>query len=150
MNVSGKDDKGNVFMGGYDGFIYKPNQASTYADASESAPGTITSYWQSGWLNPKTMNEIIQVRKATLVARPKASGSITFSYGFDGISASASPTLSQVATSTEVYVQRSTMLTGRGNTFQFKAQLASSTIDMEIHKILLNGKVYGQKGQDND
>lgn len=150
MNIAGKDDKGNVFLGGYDGFIYKPDQSSVYADASESGAGTITSFWQSGHLNPKSIHEIIQVRKATLVAAPKASGSITFSYGFDGIANSSSTTMSQVATSTESYVQRSAMLTGRGNTFEFKVSLASSTIDMKLQKLLLAGKTYGQKGQDQD
>lgn len=149
MNAATEDPFGNTYLGGYDGFVYKPEQSGVYADASES-PTTITSYWQSGWLNPESIEKIVQVRKFTGVLTPKASGSVTLSYGFDGIVNSSSTTLSQVAPSTEQYLQKDAYLTGRGNTFEYKLSLASSAIDMEVQKIILAGKVSGQKGQAQD
>jgi len=149
-NVATNAPDGTVYAGGYDGFIYKPETAATYADASAASPGTITSYWQSGWLNPENLAKIAQVRKFIAVLTPKASGSVTLSYGFDGIPNSASTTLSQVAASTEQYLQKGAMTTGRGNTFEYKLSLASAAIDMEVQRLILAGKVAGQKGQDQD
>lgn len=145
MNTVSRIDTGAVFMGGTDGFIYKPDVAATYADASEAAPGTITAYWRSGWLNPGTLDQISQVQKITAMYKTKATGNITIYYGFDFVPDSKNFTLSQVATSSETRTQRSSVLTGRGNIFQFKLQHSSSTIDSEMSGVLLNGKVYGQK-----
>ncbi len=144
MNVAGKDDKGEVYMGGYDGFIYKPDQAADYSDASEVA-GTITGYWRSGWLNPSNVSKIVQVRKIVAQYKTKASGNITVNYGFDFNLDTASFTLAQAPTGSEVYTSRGSMLTGRGNFFNFKIGNSSSTIDTEVHSILLHGKVSGQK-----
>lgn len=145
MNTVTRIDTGAVYMGGTDGFIYKPDQAGVYADASESSPGTITAYWRTGWLNPGVLDQIAQVQKFTLSFKTKASGSVTVYYGFDYIADSKNFMISQVATSTETRSQRSSMLTGRGNVVQFKIQQSSSTIDSEVTGVLLNGKVYGQK-----
>jgi len=145
MNVIGFDNNNGVYMGGTDGFIYKPQQSGVYADASESSPGTITAYWQSGWLNPSQLDEIVQVQKFTATYKTKASGSITVNYGFDFVANTKSFTLSQTATGSEAYTSRGAVLTGRGNVFQYKVQLASSTIDMDINSLILRGKAYGQK-----
>lgn len=149
FNSVGFDDTGQVYLGGTGatagGYIFKPDQSGVYADASESAPGTITGYWRSGWLNPSQVDEIVQVSKFTATYKTKASGSISVSYGFDFTPDSKSFTLSQTATASELHTSRSSMLTGRGNFFQFKVQQSSSTIDTELHSITLRGKVYGQK-----
>lgn len=150
MNVVGHDSFNNVYMGGYNGNIYIPEVTGRYADASETAPGTISSYWQSGWISEGQIDKIVQVRKMTVVASPKASGTISVSYGFDGVVNSTTSTLSQVASSTENYVQKNLMISGRGNTFEYKIAQSSSTIDMKIQSILLQGKIYGQKGQAQD
>lgn len=133
------------YCGGFDGYIYKMAQSATYADASEAAPGTIAAYWRSGWVNPSIQNEIVQVAKFLGTYKTKASGSITVNYGFDFNADSKSFTLSQVATGSEVYTSRMSVLTGRGNFFQFKIGLSSSTIDMDLASITMRGKVYGQK-----
>lgn len=150
MNIAGKDDKGNVYMGGYDGFIYKPDQSSDYADASESGGGTITAFWRSGWMNPSAVSKVVQVRKIVANYKTKASGNITINYGFDFTADTASFTVSQIPTASETYTSRGGMLTGRGNFFQFKVGQSSSTIDSEIHSLLLHGKTYGQKNIDAD
>ncbi len=145
MNTVGYDNQSRVYLGGTDGFIYQPDQAATYADASESSPGTIASYWRSGWMNPGNAEEVVQISKLVANYLTKASGSITVNYGFSFIPDSKSFTLAQAATSTEIMTSRSSILTGRGNYFQFKIGLSSSTIDMDLHSIVLFGKVYGQK-----
>lgn len=149
FNCASQDIYGNLFCGTYTGFICRPAMTATYGDSSEST-ATITSYWQSGWMNPDSLDKVTQVRKFTAVLTPKASGSVTLAYGFDGTANSASTTLSQVATASEVYLQKGAMLSGRGNTFEYKVSLASSAIDMDVQRILLSGKVYGQKGQAQD
>lgn len=134
-----------VYLGSSDGWIYLPDQSGIYADASETSPGTIAAYWRSGWINPQVQNEIVQVRKVLATYKTKASGSITFNYGFDFNLDSASATFSQVATGSELYTSRLNLITGRGNFFNFKIGLSSSTIDMNLQSLTLRGKVYGQK-----
>lgn len=150
FNISALDNVGLVYAGDYSGFIYKLDQSGVYADASETSPGTITSFWQSGWLNPTSMQEITQVRKLSVDYKVKASGSLTVYYGYDFITPTTNFSLSQVASSTEQYLIKSNMLTGRGNAFQYKIQQSSSTIDSEVHSITLSGKTYGQKELGND
>jgi hypothetical protein len=150
MNMAQQNVFNKVYTGGYDGKIYVPNTAATYADASETAPGTITGYWQSGWITPDNIDKITQVRKLGVTYLPKASGSITLSYGYDGIANSASTTLAQTVGSTEVYGEKSAILSGRGNTFEFKISQSSSTIDSSIQSILISGKSAGQKDQAED
>jgi len=151
MNVAIPDSVGNVYLGGYDGFIYKPDQATTYADASEAAnSGRIDSYWQTGWVSPDQIDKITQVRKLKVVYTPKASGVITVNYGYDGVANGTSFTLAQTVTASETYGDKSSILSGRGNTFECKISQSSTTIDMEIESIELSGKSYGQKDQTED
>lgn len=145
IHTAGTDNQQRVYLGGEDGFIYKPDQSGVYADASQVSPGTIASYWRSGWINPTSAEEIVQIGKVTANYLTKASGSITLNYGFDFLPDTTSVTFAQTATSTEVLTSRSNLLTGRGNYFQFKVGLSSSTIDMDLHSLTLYGKTYGQK-----
>ncbi len=145
MHIAGMDNRLRTYMGGEDGFIYKPDQAGVYADASAVSPGTIASYWRSGWVNPGNAEQIVQIGKMVVNYRTRASGSITVNYGFDFVADSKSFTLAQAPTGSETMTSRSNILTGRGNFFQFKIGLSSSTIDMNISSATLYGKVYGQK-----
>lgn len=144
FNVVGNDNSKTNYLGGYNGKIYVLDQTGVYADASQS-PTTIAAYWRSGWINPAVNNEIVQVAKAIGTYKTKASGSITMNYGFDFILDSASASFNQVATGSELYTSRLNVLTGRGNFFNFKVGLSSSTIDMDFQTLTLRGKVYGQK-----
>lgn len=150
VNVAGYDHLNNVYLGGYSGYLYRPDISGKYKDDSESDPGTITAFWRSGWLNPSHSPEIVQVRKMTVNYETKASGSLTVNYGFDFTSDSANFTLAQAPTASESYTSRGSMLTGRGNFFQFKIGQSSAAIDSEIHSVLLQGKSYGQKVIGND
>jgi len=145
MNAVVLSNAGQSFLGDYAGFIYKPEQSGVYADASETPPGTITAFWQTGWINPSTADEIVQVQKLTANYKTRASGNITITYGFDFGSLSKSITLSQVPTSSETLTSRQSVLTGRGNYIQLKIAQSSSTIDTYFTSTILRGKVSGQK-----
>lgn len=144
MNAVVLNTAGQPFLGDYAGFVYKPEQSGVYADASE-AGAAISSFWQTGWINPSTADEIVQVQKLTANYKTKASGNITITYGFDFGSLSNSITLSQVPTSAETLTSRQSVLTGRGNYIQLKVAQSSATIDTYLTSIVLRGKVYGQK-----
>lgn len=149
MNVVGYDHLNNPYLGDYAGFIYRPDISTQYRDDSTS-PGTITAFWRSGWMNPSHSPEIVQVRKMTVNYKTKASGSLTVNYGFDFTADSASFTLAQAPASSEAFTSLGSMLTGRGNFFQFKIGQSSAVIDSEVHTVLLQGKSYGQKVIGND
>lgn len=149
MNMVGLDHLNNPYIGDYSGFVYRPSVSAHHRDDSTS-PGTVTGYWRSGWMNPSNATEVVQVRRMTVNCRTQTSGTITVNYGFDFTADSASFTLSQVPTASETYTSRGSMLTGRGNFFNFKISQSSAVIDTEVHSILLQGKSYGQKVIDND
>jgi len=150
MNVVGLDDNSNPYVGAYDGFVYKPDQPGIYANASEGSPGTITAYWQSGWIAPDSIDKITQVRKLGVTYTPKASGNINVAYGYDGLANALNFNLAQTVAGAEVYGQKASILSGRGNTFEFKVSQTSSTINTEVESVLISGKSYGQKNQVED
>jgi hypothetical protein len=145
MNVQGTTTRNEVYLGGYDGFVYRPLTENCFFDGSETTPGTITGYWRSGWVNPATADRVVQVRKVISQYKTKASGTVGLTYGFDFDVDHASTTLSQIPTGSELYTSRQANLEGRGNFFQFKIGGSSSTIDTEVDGVLLAGKSYGQK-----
>lgn len=145
FNVSASDNKGQIYLGGYAGIIFKPDQSGIYADASESSPGTITAYWRTGWMTLTDADHITQVNQLTAIMKTKATGTITINYGFDFNLDQNNFTLSQVATGSELYTARSGRFVDRGNLVNIKISQSSSTIDSEIHQVILRGKTYGQK-----
>jgi len=149
-NVAGQDDVSNVYLGSYTGYVYTPDTVGVYYNQASTAPGTITSYWRSGWIVPENIDKITQIRKFSVVYEPKTAGTITLNYGYDGIADGSSTTFAQTAVSTEIYGQKSAILSGRGNTFQYKLSQSSTTVDMEVNSIILSGKTSGQKNQVND
>lgn len=138
------DAIGRVYMGGYDGFVYKPDQIGIYVDADGIRP-TISASWRSGWLKGNAIQEIVEVRTLGVLYDTKASGTMTIGYGFDFIEDQRTFTVSQAATSTETSASYRTNLTGRGNFFTFHWTFASGTINSVIKQFLLAGKVTGQK-----
>jgi hypothetical protein len=145
FNVSAKDNNNTVYLGGYNGKIYNPDVAATYADASESSPGTIAAYWRSGWMNFNTPEEIMQVRRFVAQYLTKASGTVNVNYGFDFVPDGYNFTFAQTPVAAEVITSKRQELVHRGNFFQFKIGSSSSTIDMAINSVTLGGKIYGQK-----
>ncbi len=136
---------GLVYVGGSTGFIYKLDQAATYADASETSPGTISGHWRSGWLNPAVLDEIVQVTKVTIIMGARSTGTLSFAYGFNFLPTTKNVTVAQQPVATETITSATIFTTGRGNVFQWQVTHDSSTIDMTIESVLLRGKATGQK-----
>lgn len=149
QGVNTADKNGKVFNGGYDGFVYNPDQTAVYADASEVSPGTITAYWRSGWLNFDNMEKIIQPNEIGVLYATKASGSITIKYGFDFIADSQTGTIAQTAATTETRAFKYIKTSGRGNFMNFRISQSSSTIDSYVDQVYIRGKEYGQKVMTN-
>jgi len=148
QNTATVDPNGRVYYGGYDGKIYKPMQEGVYADASESG-AAITAYYRSGWLNPENIAKVTQVHKVEVVGAYKASGNLTLKYGYDGVEDQQTVTISQTRPlTTGQYYHRGTVCSGRGNTFQYLLYHSSAAVDTQITKLVLAGKVYGQKEQE--
>jgi len=147
VNVVGSDESGKAYLGSYDGHVFLSEKQGRFYDATTG--NAVAAYWQSGWIAPENIDKTVRVRKFGITVAAKATGHLTASYGFDGIPDARSLTLSQVST-TQDYKHVSSILSGRGNTFQFKLAHSSKTVDAEVHSILLSGKSSGQKGQDED
>jgi hypothetical protein len=147
VNVIGSDESGKTYLGSYGGYVFTSEKAGRYYDAITDA--AITAYWRSGWISPENIDKTVRVRKFGATVASRASGNLTVHYGFDGIPDARTFNLSQIST-TQDYKHVSSILSGRGNTFQFKLGHSSKTIDAEVHSILLSGKSSGQKGQDED
>lgn len=145
MNMACTDLSNTVYMAGYDGYVYKPDQSTTYADASETSPGTIAAYWQSGWLTIDSLEKIVQVNEIGVLCQTRSSGSLTVYYGFDYVANSANFSLTQTVVSSETFTFRTGKVSGRGNVFNFKVLASSSSIDSHVDQIMLRGKAYGQK-----
>lgn len=159
MNAYIQTQSGVLYGGAYDGKIYLMDASeATYTDASESSTG-ISSYWTSGWMQPKALEQIIQPRKISLVFDTQTAGQIGVSYGFDFSSNQYSFTLDQSDSGslwdgvnwdefdwsgTATTLDNSGHLTGRGNVFQFRIQHNSGN-KMKIYRASLSGKIYGQK-----
>ncbi len=143
-NAFTTDAVGRVYMGGYDGFVYKPDQTGIYVDA-DGVAAAISASWQSGWMKGTSIDEVVQVRTFGVLYTTKASGSMTIAYGFNFIEQSKNFTVSQVPTSTEVEASFRTQVTGRGNFFNFRWTFSSATIDCAVKQFVLGGKVAGQK-----
>lgn len=125
--------------------IYATEQSGVYTDNSES----LTAFWQSGYLNPAVADEIIQVRKALVQYATYASGNLTFYWRFDYAPSFVSPpnsfTLALAPTTSEARTARSGIVTSRGNLIQFQLTNGGGAVKMDVSKVLLQGKVYGQK-----
>lgn len=83
MNTSTIAQDRVLYTGAYDGKIYKQDVASTYTDASESSPGTISAYWRSGWNDAENMLLGKVIPYVDLNFRTQTLGTFDFGYGFN-------------------------------------------------------------------
>lgn len=145
--IAGVTTSPNRYYGGSDGRLYLPGNISSQSDTYDGTTSAISSYWQSGWNTLKNANEIVQINKAILNYLYQSSGNITLTYGYNGTPIASTATYSMVRSATEEFLTRQVFLTGRGNYFQFKISLSSSSVGMEVYSLTLAGKTYGQKKQ---
>lgn len=71
-----------LYSGAYDGKIYLQDAAVT-ADASETSPGKIDSYWKSGWLSSSSILNSKSVKYCDMNFSTQVSGVFDFSVGYD-------------------------------------------------------------------
>lgn len=71
-----------LYVGAYDGKIYKQDVASTYTDASESS-GAINAFWRSGWMDSGAMVNTKVIPYVDLNFQTQSSGTFIYGYGYD-------------------------------------------------------------------
>lgn len=71
-----------VYMGGYDGKIYQLFKANTYTDASNSS-ANVSWKVDSDWITLEGLLSVKQVSRANILHQTRATGTMTFSYGYD-------------------------------------------------------------------
>lgn len=82
-NALTKTQAGALYMGAYDGKIYKQDVTNTYSDASETSPGAIDAYWRSGWLSAGTLKTTKNPSTMQVVFITQTVGVLSVGYGFD-------------------------------------------------------------------
>lgn len=71
------------YCGGYNGVIYKQDDSSSVNDASETAPGTISAFWRSGWMDLGEMLNSKTVQLSKLCYTVSSNGSFIYGFGYD-------------------------------------------------------------------
>lgn len=82
-NIATLHQNGVMYMGSYDGKIYKQDVSGTYADASEASPGAIDALWRSGWNTQKSLQQSIHPFKLNIALLSQTTGNLRVGYGFD-------------------------------------------------------------------
>ena len=140
VNVACLMQNRRLFCGHYDGKIYEKNVASIYTDASETSPGAIDAYWQTGWLTDKGLSDIVHPRWIESVIQGQTAGTFDTSYGFDFSSNQQTESQNMVAPGDkwdavlwgvgiwagQTSLFRRTFVNGRGNNFQMKWRNANA------------------------
>lgn len=139
MNVAAILQDRLLYVGAYDGKLYKQDVASTYTDASESS-GAINAFWRSGWMDAEAMTNTKVIPYVNLNFQTQSSGTFTYAYGFNFSSDRKIESVSMVGNSdlygTGIYLvarfggqtdkPKLVHMKGNGNFFQFLLKNANS------------------------
>lgn len=141
-------DKSNThYIADHQGVVYttRTNTAAT------NAAGSFGGIWRTGWLNTGAMEQIMQVNEIGVAYNVATGGTITVVYGFDfypigtGINGNGY-SISRTPVGTETHATHRDRVNGRGNFIQISVGDGNLTAPaVEIHKVMLRGKMYGQK-----
>lgn len=71
-----------VYMGGYDGKAYRLFAPNTFTDASNSS-ANVSFKVDSDWITLEGLLSVKQVQRANILHQTRATGTMTFSYGYD-------------------------------------------------------------------
>lgn len=82
MNQSVLIGDRSIYVGGYDGTVYKQDDHTSTTDQSEAVT-TINGYWRSGWIDFTSTLEAKTPQYVALLYSGSGSLDFTFSYGFD-------------------------------------------------------------------
>lgn len=136
------------YAGAYDGKIYQLDKSSVYADASESSPGQIDSFWRTGWEDYGITGQIKYMPYFEVSYLSQVSGTLSIGYGFDFSEDRAISPLSMVATGgfwdqdlwdVGVYggqsnLVKKVMMKGKGKFLQFLVKHKSSSEGFVFNK----------------
>jgi hypothetical protein len=95
-NIAFSTQAGTVYMGAYDGKLYKLAVSNTYTNASTSS-SIISMKWRSGWVGNKDLLNATQFKRVIASLVSQTSGTITVKAGYDFSSDSVIATLEQTA-----------------------------------------------------
>lgn len=146
------------YMGGYDGKVYRLIAPTTYTDASN---GDAAVSWtvESDWRTLKGLLDVKQVNRANFVHMTRATGTSTFSYGYDYASTLSTKTFSMATSGASLwdtaqwdistwdgYTGRITnvFLQGRGNSFKWRLS-GSSEISYDFSSVTIFGNNKSQR-----
>ncbi len=147
-----------TYMGGYDGKVYRQFALTTYTDASNSS--TAVS-WQveSDWVTISGLLSVKQVGRANILHQTRATGTLTFSYGYDYNESLTASAFSVATTSGAIWDSaqwdsslwdgyngkiKNVFCFGRGNAFKWKLS-GSSTVSYDVSLVTLFGKNKSQR-----
>lgn len=146
----------NGFVGGgwNLGRLFSPD-TTAYTINDTDGITTVTSFWRTGWLSPKSLDKITQISRfgLSLNTENDAGGALTNSwtikYGFNFLPDTGSFSLSAAKDSTELQTFRFGFPKGRGVSTQYKIGWisngsTSATVAARINSILFAGKSGGQ------
>lgn len=158
-NALTKTQTGLLYMGAYDGKIYKQDAANTYADASETSPGAIDGYWRSGWLPAGSVKMTKHPSTIQVVYVTQTSGQLTIGYGFDYINDKIQEVKSMQGLGmvwdqgqwdvgvwgvpTDLF--KTIFVKGRGNVFEYSFQNNNAGETFQIHGLSIGAKKGAQK-----
>jgi hypothetical protein len=147
-----------VYMGGYDGKVYKTFAASTYTDASNSS-AAVSWTVESDWATLENLLGVKQVNRANVVFQTRASGTMAFSYGYDYAQTLTAKSFSIVQTGAALWDTalwdsanwdgyagkiQNVFTFGRGNVFKWRLS-GSTSVGYDVSKVSLFGKNKSQK-----
>lgn len=147
-----------TYMGGFDGKVYRQFAVNTYTDASNS--GTATA-WQveSDWITLSGLLSVKQVNRANILHLTRASGTMTFSYGYDYTGALTNKSFSITTTNGALWDVaqwdvavwdgyngriKNVLCAGRGNAFKWKLS-GNSGVSYDVSLVTLFGKNKSQR-----
>jgi hypothetical protein len=146
-----------IYMGGYDGNIYKLFTAATYTDASNSS-SNISWEIESDWIDFAELINVKKIDRLNCLYFTQASGTISFAYGYNYTYPLTVDTFSIASTGslwdTAIWDQstwdgytgniKQTFPTGYGHAFKWKLY-GSSPVSNQISKVSLFGRSNNQK-----
>lgn len=137
-----------TYMGGFDGKIYKQFATTTYTDASNSSTA-ISWAVESDWVTLERLLSVKQINRANILHMTRATGTITYSYGYD-YNATLTAKSWSIASSTGALWDtaqwdsstwdgynghiKNIFLFGRGNAFKWKLS-GSTAVSYEIAQV---------------
>lgn len=158
-NVVALHQNGSLYMGSYDGKIYKQDITNTYTDASETSPGAIDSLWRSGWNTQQSLQQSIHPFKLNIALLSQTVGNLRVGYGFDFSTDQVSQDIDMRAVGglwdsgvwdSDLWggqsdIVRSIFTVGRGNAFQISLGNLNPSQAFTVHGFTVAGKKSAQK-----